>query len=192
MPNSTSQVVVAYDFTQSGRAALHRAIALANRDPSFVLQVICAIDPHGQVPPLPHSGRVDYQYAEQVQAALTDEMKRELALAEITDRVHFAVHARIGKPAEEILALAREIGADLVIIGSKGAMGLERWVLGSVSEHVVREAGCTVEVARPKTYEHVKLQQITEHPSDGSHYVPPHRYTYDAHLNLRPADWPLY
>lgn len=188
-----SQVVVAYDFSRSGKAALDRAIALANRAPFHVLHLVCVIEPHGEVPGLPHHGKVDYPYAEQVQQALADEVGEKLKAAAINERIHFFVHARIGKPAEEILELAREVGADLIIVGCRRVSGIERLVLGSVSERVVRDAGCTVEVARPKTYDFVELLDMSKIEPHSHHYVPPHRYTYDAHaVELRPVDWPLY
>jgi nucleotide-binding universal stress UspA family protein len=192
MSTEQSHVVVGFDFTRSARAALYRAIGLANRAPFHVLHVVCTIEPHGQIEVLPHHGRVDFAYAERVEQAVLDEIAAELKGASIIDRVHFFVHVRIGQPADEILALASDVGADLIIVGSKGLTGVERLVLGSVSERVVREARCTVSVARPKTYEHVDLLQISE-VEPHRHYVPPHRYTYDSRCaNLRPADWPLY
>lgn len=192
MSTEQSQVVVCFDFTRSARGALYRAIALANRAPFHVLHVVCAIEPHGQICTMPHQGRVDLAYVELVEKSLLDLIAIELKSASIADRVHFCVHVRIGHAADEILALAREVGADLIIIGSKGLVGVERLVLGSVSEHVVREAKCTVEVARPKTYEHVDLFTISDvEPHRG--YVAPHRYTYDTRcVNLRPEEWPLY
>jgi nucleotide-binding universal stress UspA family protein len=187
-----SQVVVGFDFTHSARAAMYRAVAVANRAPFHILHFICAIEPHGQVPTIPHHGRVDLAYVERVQQALLDEITVELKGAAIADRVHFFIHVRIGHAAQEILDLAREVGADLIIVGSKGRTGVERLVLGSVAEHVVRQAGCTVEVARAKTYGHVDLLEITnaEHPTG---YTPPHRYTYSiSSVNFRPDEWPLY
>ncbi len=187
-----SQVVVGFDFTPNARDAMYRALAVANRAPFHVLHFICAVEAHGQVPPIPHHGRVDLAYVERVEQALLDEIATELNGAAITDRVHFFVHVRIGHPADEILDLARAVGADLIIVGSKGLTGVQRLVLGSVAERVVREAGCTVEVARPKTYEHVDLLDISnaEHHQP---YKPPHRYTYRSScLNLRPDEWPLY
>jgi nucleotide-binding universal stress UspA family protein len=187
-----SPVVVGYDFSHSGRAALHRAISLAARAPCHVLHVVCVVDPKHAIPALPSYNGVDYMYAARVQEALASEAQQELEQVEVRGSVHFFVHARIGKAATEILALAREVGADLIIVGSKGMTGVERWLLGSTSEQVMREAGCPVEIARPKRYAEVEL--IPVEPVDPVHtYVPPHRYTYEDHrVNLRPAEWPLY
>ncbi len=192
MSSPISPVVVGYDFSQSGRAALHRAVTLAGRAPFHVLHVVCVVDPKEAIPALPSYNGVDYMYAARVQEALAAETQQELDHADVHGSVHFFVHARIGKPAPEILALAEEIGADLIIVGSKRMTPLERLILGSTSEQVMRDAGCTVEIARAKRYAEVMLLPIE--PIDPVHtYVPPHRYTYEDHrVNLRPAEWPLY
>lgn len=187
-----SQVVVGFDFSQSGRAALERAIGVATRAPWHVLHFVCVVDPHFAFPNLP-TKRIDIEYVERVQEEVSSIVKQELAAKQVTDRVHFYVHARIGKPAQEILGVAKDVGADLIIVGSKGLTGIERAVLGSVSEKVVREAKCTVEVARPKTYDYVALAEVVDNPEPPHKYVRPHRYTYDSPLvNRRPDDWPLY
>ena len=49
---------------------------------------------------------------------------------------------RRGRPGEEILAYAGEIGADLVVMGTRGADGHERRMLGSVSQDVITETDC--------------------------------------------------
>jgi len=186
-----TNVVVAYNFTQSALPALERAVKLAARAPFHILHVVCAIEPTNPIPAV-GPGPVDYRYAERAQQTLAEEMASMLRSADISDRVHFFVHARIGRPAEEILECAREVGAELILVGTKGLTGVERVVLGSVAERIVREAKCTVEVVRATTYPYVKLMNITEvepHP----HYVPPHRYSYeDRRLTVRPSEWPLY
>lgn len=192
MSNTNSQVVVGYDFSHSGAAALSRAIALAVRAPFHVLHVACIADRHAQLPGHEHHGRVDFAYTERVQQAVIDVIDQELRAAGVAEHVQFYVHVRIGKPADELLNLARDIGADLIIVGSKGLTGVERLVLGSVSEKVVREAKCTVEVARAKTYDYVELSNIVEVAPHRT-YVPPHRYTYEDHrAEMRPPEWPLY
>src|SRR5678815_2257626 len=96
--------------------------------------------------------------------ALMDEVTAELGVITAVERIHFNVHVRIGKPAQEILGLAKEVGADLIIMGSKGLTGVERFVLGSVAEKVAREAGCTVEIARAKSYDFVELLEVSDVP----------------------------
>jgi nucleotide-binding universal stress UspA family protein len=57
-------------------------------------------------------------------------------------------HLRIGKPDTEIVGLAEEIGAGLIVIGSRGLDGIGRALMGSVSDSVVRHAHCPVLVVR--------------------------------------------
>jgi nucleotide-binding universal stress UspA family protein len=57
-------------------------------------------------------------------------------------------HLLEGRADEEIVELAEEIGAGLIVMGSRGHGGLRRTLLGSVSEAVVRHAHCPVTVVR--------------------------------------------
>ena len=64
-------------------------------------------------------------------------------------------HLRLGRPeegiitvAEEIVSLAEEIGAGLIVVGSRGLGGIRRALIGSVSDSVVRHAHCPVLVVR--------------------------------------------
>jgi nucleotide-binding universal stress UspA family protein len=57
-------------------------------------------------------------------------------------------HVRLGRPDEEIVILAEEIGAGLIAIGSRGLGGMRRALMGSVSDSVVRHASCPVLVVR--------------------------------------------
>src|SRR5215204_7092884 len=57
-------------------------------------------------------------------------------------------HLRMGRPDEEIVALGEEIGAELIVIGSRGLGGVRRALMGSVSDSVVRHAHCPVLVVR--------------------------------------------
>jgi nucleotide-binding universal stress UspA family protein len=54
-----------------------------------------------------------------------------------------------GHPADEIVGLARARGCDLLVLATHGRTGFRRAVLGSVAEHVVRNAPCPVLVFRP-------------------------------------------
>ncbi|MEH2160178.1 MAG: universal stress protein [Nostoc sp.] len=54
-----------------------------------------------------------------------------------------------GDPAEEIIRLANIYNADLIVIGSRGLIGMKRIVQRSVSSQVVEEANCSVLVVKP-------------------------------------------
>jgi len=49
-----------------------------------------------------------------------------------------------GSPSEEIVRLARKEKADLIVMGTHGITGLARVIIGSVADHVIREAQCPV------------------------------------------------
>lgn len=57
-------------------------------------------------------------------------------------------HVRSGQPFHEICQQAREIGADLIVLATRGHSGLKRVLLGSTAERVVRFAPCPVLVVR--------------------------------------------
>ena len=59
------------------------------------------------------------------------------------------IHARRGRPFEEICRLARERNIDLIVTCSRGLTGLKHLVLGSTAERVVRYSPCPVLVVRP-------------------------------------------
>ena len=57
-------------------------------------------------------------------------------------------HLRVGRPDVQIAALAEEIGAGLIVVGSRGLGAMRRVLMGSVSSSVVRHAHCPVLVVR--------------------------------------------
>ena len=57
---------------------------------------------------------------------------------------------RDGDPRHAILDVAAEWGPDVIVLGSHGRRGMNRFLLGSVSESVVRHAPCSVEIVRAK------------------------------------------
>lgn len=62
-------------------------------------------------------------------------------------------HLRTGKPDKEIVELAEEIGAGLIVVGSRGLSRMSRVLLGSVSESVVHHAHCPMLIVRPEKVE---------------------------------------
>jgi len=60
-------------------------------------------------------------------------------------------HLRMGERRDQaVVHLAEELGAGLIVMGSRGLDGVRRALMGSVSDSVVRHAHCPVMVVRPE------------------------------------------
>ncbi len=64
--------------------------------------------------------------------------------------VEYEVMVRPGIPETAIIEVAAEIRADLIVMATHGRTGLAHFILGSVTETIVREADCPVLTIRPK------------------------------------------
>jgi len=62
--------------------------------------------------------------------------------------VEVETHAREGDPADVIIRVAEELGAELIVVGSRGLTGLERFLLGSVSSKLSQHAPTSLMVVR--------------------------------------------
>ncbi|MEO8702774.1 MAG: universal stress protein [Kofleriaceae bacterium] len=184
------QVVVAFDFTPSAEEALARAMDVALRAPQHVLHVVAALEHSGLV--VGSRQGTTYATADALRGAIADHVVAIGAGRTNAAAVEFYVHARIGKPVEEILAVASSVGADLIFIGSHGKQGIERLLLGSVSEQVVREALCPVMVVRSKGYSDVAMPKVVVFEHARKPFHPAHRFSYaDNRVVHHPVDWPL-
>lgn len=75
-----------------------------------------------------------------------DAAEMEAALSQIG--MAPTAQVRAGDPAREIIAVAEERGADLIVTGTRGLGGIDRLLLGSVARNVLTHAGCSVLVTR--------------------------------------------
>ena len=83
-----------------------------------------------------------------VAALLTDEDRRVLRAQPVV--------LTASRPADAILSYARDVKADLIVIGTHGRTGMAHLVMGSVAEHVVRAAPCPVLTVRHPEREFVQ------------------------------------
>lgn len=72
----------------------------------------------------------------------------ELVAAKNLTRLNPALEVRLGDAAEEIESAAKEMKADMIVVGTHGRSGLKHLLLGSVAEHIVRHAPCPVLTVR--------------------------------------------
>jgi nucleotide-binding universal stress UspA family protein len=140
MPTKPKKILVATDFSDGSDEALDHAIDYGQRTgASLDLFHVVEVPADGGLPFGP-------AYFED-QSALIAFVEQELGKR--ADRVRaagLACHTRMleGHAAEEIVARAREIGADVVVVGTHGRRGLAHVLLGSVAERVVQRSGCPV------------------------------------------------
>ncbi len=75
---------------------------------------------------------------------------QDFAQKNLKEPVPSEVKVAVGKPAEEILRVAREEAMDLIIMGTHGRTGVRHLILGSVAEEVTRQAPCPVFTVRTR------------------------------------------
>jgi len=132
------RVLVPFDFSDYGTKAITTALELVD-NPEHLDVVYVARTPH-PAEPIALWG-MDAERIDRVREALT---KR---LAEDNIKIS-TIHVREGDPGHEIVDLANEVGAELIVMPSHGRKGVKRVLLGSVTERVLRFAHCPVLVLR--------------------------------------------
>jgi nucleotide-binding universal stress UspA family protein len=138
------RILLALDGSEEASAAAQMAVELAERMDSE-LHVVHV----GEVTPVYHPERHGYlaRYEE-----LQEEAQRILDVQ--VDKVKSAggtvarAHLRMGRPDEEIVVLGEEIGAGIIVTGSRGLGGIKRALMGSVSDSVVHHSPSPVLVVR--------------------------------------------
>jgi nucleotide-binding universal stress UspA family protein len=135
MVDAMTTLVVGVDFSTASKKALDAAVDLAEAmDAGLVLVHANAPAPAGS-----RTGHLDP--VSQVKAEVDADEVRKLSATwakQAGKRVPVEVVARAGKPADVLLAEAKARKAPYIVVGSHGRTGLQRAVLGSVAEAVVR------------------------------------------------------
>lgn len=72
----------------------------------------------------------------------------EIAWARENEIDIFKDHLRMGRVDAEVIRVAEEIGADMIMVGNRGVGAISRILLGSDAESIVRHAHCDVVVLR--------------------------------------------
>ena len=142
-----SSIVIGTDGSETAGKAVAAAIDLA-RLAGATLDLVCAYEP------IPAQRILDAGPAPvQVHWAINQREDVDATLAAAADVVRAAgvelrTHAREGDPADAILDVAEERGADLIVVGNKGMTGAKRFLLGSVPNKVSHHAPCSVLIVR--------------------------------------------
>lgn len=139
-------ILVALDFSAVSRQALAWAL-------DYAMKSACEVHTVHVVDRRLHRGDLAADPAAlrnelaQIHAEAAAELKRQVD-DEQRKQVLLHEHIAIGGPADEILAVAADLGAGMIVVGSHGKGAVERLLVGSTAEKVVRGARCTVVVVR--------------------------------------------
>ncbi len=141
-------IVVGTDGSDTARQAVREAVELAAALGAS-LELVSAYEPvagqrlRDEAREAPRDLQWMINAREDVEATL-----REAAAEAEAAGVAVQTYAREGDPADAILDVAEERGADLIVVGNKGMTGAKRFLLGSVPNKVSHHAPCSVMIIR--------------------------------------------
>ena len=142
------RIVVGTDGSETATEAVRQAIELAKLTNSK-LDLVAAFEPvpqsrlreeHQEVPG-------DIQYAVGPREDVNTILEGAAGMAK-QGGVDAERYPREGDPADAILDVAEDTGADLIVVGNKGMTGAKRFLLGSVPNKVSHHAPCGVYIVR--------------------------------------------
>jgi nucleotide-binding universal stress UspA family protein len=133
-------IVFPTDFSTASDAALEHAATLAKSMGATLLIV------HVEEPPLAYGGGELYYGIPEPDSERILKMLEDVKPKDPS--VPFTHRLSMGDPAGEIVRIATDEGAELIVLGTHGRTGVTRLLMGSVAEVVVRRAPCPVLVYR--------------------------------------------
>ena len=142
------KIVIGIDFSGPAVTALNAAVSLAGKYESTLFLV------HA-VPPVLYGPGATPELLDVDLDTVRAQMKEVVAKAGIGSIRHKAI-VEFAEPTDLIDGIARAQAADLVVVGSHGAHGLEKLAFGSVAESVLRRVPCPVLVIGPHCRENLE------------------------------------
>ncbi|MEZ5123542.1 MAG: universal stress protein [Solirubrobacterales bacterium] len=141
-------IVVGTDGSETASEAVRQAVELA-REIGARIELVSAYEPVSRA----RLREEKSQTPDDLQWMVNPREDVDATLAEASERVKEAgldveTYARQGDPADAILDVAEETGADLIVVGNKGMTGAKRFLLGSVPNKVSHHAPCSVLIIR--------------------------------------------
>jgi nucleotide-binding universal stress UspA family protein len=145
------KVLLAIDASRFSEAATQAVIQQLRPEDAevYILHVVKTLV---SIAPFPYAGEPDM-----IEAAQQEMLKEGRILVERAEQLlrkaGYKVQTSVeeGEPRSSILDYAKRCNADLILVGSHGRKGLDRFLLGSVAESVARHARCSVEIVRTPT-----------------------------------------
>ena len=143
------KILVATDGSKYSNAAASEAVAIAKRCGANL--IAASVVPYESISPLGivHSEMQWELVTQESRKAAESNIKNVKEIAEKED-VKIEELILEGRPYEAIINAAKEKRVDLIVVGSHGRTGLDRLLMGSVTERVIGHADCAVLVVKIK------------------------------------------
>jgi nucleotide-binding universal stress UspA family protein len=142
-----SKIVVGTDGSETADGAVALAVDLARRSGATLHVASAYKDPATSIT-VAHGGTVavpDSSLTSSTLKSATEQMLADVAVS--VGHVAVETHALVGAPADALVSLAESLGADLIVVGSKGMKGARR-LIGSVPNSVAHRSPCHVIIAK--------------------------------------------
>jgi nucleotide-binding universal stress UspA family protein len=148
MSTFPTRILLAADGSEEAQLAALRAVDIAENTDSE-LHVVHV----GVIPTFLESypGTLGYERKlyEQIEEESRELLRKESWRVKVAGGTVAGPHLRMGVVVDlEIVALAKELGVDLIVMGCRGHRGIRRAIEGSISDAVIRHAPCPVLVVR--------------------------------------------
>ncbi|NKE73638.1 universal stress protein [Candidatus Manganitrophus noduliformans] len=155
------RILMATDFSNYSKEALDHAVYLAKNVKAELYLFHVFEQPVYNPAASSRIGAGSIAVLEWINNVREKERGRLMTLAKEVGRKGIKVHPILkeGIPFYEILKSAEETSADLIVLGTQGRTGLDRFMMGSVAERVAQKAPCPVYVVRPKTRAAIKKRR---------------------------------
>lgn len=143
-PVTPVTVLAAIDYSDTATLVVEHAAAIAREKHAKELHFL-------HVRPAAHDDTDEDSYRRELEEWLAPRLQGPES---VDESVKVVAHEAFGNPAKVIVEMASDLLASAVVVGTHGRQGMQRMVMGSVAEAVVRKAGCTVTVVRPVMHHH--------------------------------------
>jgi nucleotide-binding universal stress UspA family protein len=131
-------LVVGNDLGEASGFAFDQAALVMRRIADSDLHVVHVVE-----------GDVSAERVQQIASQLRLYLEEKVTALGGLERQAVGIHVRCGQPARELAQLAKDVGADLLVVGARRGQHLKQLIVGSVAERLLLAAPCPVFVAGP-------------------------------------------
>jgi nucleotide-binding universal stress UspA family protein len=147
MSSFPTKILLATDGSEEAELAALRAVDLGQSTDSELHVVHVGVVPTF-LQSYPGTLGYDGKLYEQIEERSRELLRKESWRVKVAGGTVAGSHLRMGVVDLEIVGLAKELGADLIVMGCRGHRGIRRAIEGSISDGVIRHAPCSVLVVR--------------------------------------------